>query len=558
MVSPVNIRIHRPRKQQQETRQPPVNGTMNDLVGSSNPCVSAVVHCPLETPILTSIYDPNQSYSEFAKSLIESIYEQSNLLTLLKSIHPSKLTAYQFLFGASHALIVKPTWAQDADVTDGCLDINVAFYPRNQDELLPLSTPGVSVLRTLPSKYMDAQGTSESPVLELDMIFYRTRKFNNPILPYMRKDELTKLILLHEQHDGRLSVHSGVKDWDQEDDDCTLPTTWICEFDSTEEEDALVAGDRGVNRIVKNLAEAALKNDDSNALVLTKGVMVKETAIMSQENKQATSITEKKKTTVKSTGSRRQSAAKKAVEEDKAMADAEQNVSNKSKANPQSTRASVLDMAADLAKKNPKPNIDSEAMAAALAAKAQEASKKTAATTKKKKAVTMATKTSVVSTKSKSGDGVAKSSAEKFDDEDATAKTADEENDKQRKRSRSDSLAESSQRTSLLDAAKLLAMANPKPRADAETVAKIMTSRKEGEPEEADGTTNSPAIATVIANSGGSETNEDGGEVDASSKKVKKSAKREEKKGRPVKERSATSAAAKETTSPSLPAIPTS
>eukprot|EP00956_Cyclotella_meneghiniana_P004113 scaffold5008_cov55-Cyclotella_meneghiniana.AAC.3 len=225
-------------------RQRQVNGTMTDLVGSSNPCVSAVVHCPLETPILTSICDPNQSYSEFAKSLIESIYEQSQLLELLKSIHPSKLTAYQLLFGASHALIVKPTWAQDDDVTDGCLDINVAFHPRNQDEFLPLSTPGVSVLRTLPSKYMDAQGTSssESPVLELDMIFYRIRKFNNPILPYPRKDELTKLILLHEQPGGR----SEVKDWDQEDDDCTLPMTGIC--DSTEEEDALVAGDRGRQR----------------------------------------------------------------------------------------------------------------------------------------------------------------------------------------------------------------------------------------------------------------------------------------------------------------------
>ena len=133
MVSPVNIRIHRPRKQQQETRQPPVNGTMNDLVGSSNPCVSAVVHCPLETPILTSIYDPNQSYSEFAQFIIESIYQQSKLLELLKSIHPRKLTAYQLLFGASHGLIVKPTWAQHDDVTDGCLDINVTLHPCNQD-----------------------------------------------------------------------------------------------------------------------------------------------------------------------------------------------------------------------------------------------------------------------------------------------------------------------------------------------------------------------------------------------------------------------------------------
>ena len=560
MVSPVNIHIHSSSKQQQQARQPPVNHTMNDLVRSSIPCVRTVVHCPLETPILTSIYDPKQSYSEFAKSVVESIHEQSKLLTLLKAIHPSKLTAYQLLFGASHGLIVKPTWAHDDDVTDGCLDINVTLHPRNHDELLPLSTPGLSVLRTLPSKYLDAQGTG--PVLELDMVFFSILKCDNPIAPFIRKDELTKVILIQEQPDGRLCVHSEVKDWDQEDDDCTLPTTWICELAGMEEEDALVAGDRGGDRVHKNLAEAALKSDDSNALVVTKDITIEETAKSAPGNTQATSITDKKKTAAKTTENRKQSAAKNAVEEDVAMAGSDQkypmamSASNKSKVNPQSTRASVLDMAADLAKKNPKTHVDGKAMAAALSAKAQEASKKTAAATKKKKAVSTAMKTNEVSTKTttQSADGVTKTLAEKDDTDGNTAKTAEEENGKQRKRSRSDSLAESSQRTSLLDAAKLLAMANPKPRADAEAIAKIMTNRKGEEAKEAFRTENSTTIATVVANSGDSETKGDGGEGDASSKKAKKSEKKGKKKGRSIKESKAAAAAAKETTVPSSPA----
>eukprot|EP00956_Cyclotella_meneghiniana_P001910 scaffold2066_cov68-Cyclotella_meneghiniana.AAC.17 len=284
------------------------------------PSVSTVVHYPLERPLVTSIYDPNQSYSKFAQFIIESIYQQSKLLELLKSIHPRKLTAYQLLFGASHGLIVKPTWAQHDDVTDGCLDINVTLHPCNQDELFPLSTPGLSILRTLPRKYTDdVQGPRS--VLELDMVFFRIRKFSNHVTPFTRNDELTKVILIEEHPRGRFYAHSEIKDWDQEDKDCVLPSTWISDFNSTEAEDAMITGDWGVNRILRNLAGSALKKQYSNALVVTKHLMLKETSLMPQRISQVESTTKKKKTAAKTTSSRRLTSSQEAVEQDVATVD---------------------------------------------------------------------------------------------------------------------------------------------------------------------------------------------------------------------------------------------
>ena len=200
--------------------------------------ISAVIHYPANQRVITSICDLEATYSTFAEQLVLDLHNRCKLLPLLRAIHPDKLTAYKLLFGGGRSIIVKPAW--NDPIVDGCLDVNVFLRYREGGESF-MDTPDISILKTIPARYIRRE--SHRQTLKMDMLFYRIAKCNNPIIsPYLRADDKTKLITLKGDTDGRGCASAAMKDWDADDEDCTLPSVWVCEFETTDEEKAIRKG----------------------------------------------------------------------------------------------------------------------------------------------------------------------------------------------------------------------------------------------------------------------------------------------------------------------------
>ena len=198
--------------------------------------IPAIIYYPANQLIITSIYDPATTYSAFAQQLVLDLHKRCKLFPLLLAIHPVKLTAYKLLFGGDRAIIVKPTW-NDPNVLVGCVDVNVFLRYREGGESF-IDTPDISILRTLPVRYTRKEDDGQS--VEMDMLFYRIGKCSNAtITPYLRTDDMTKLITLKDDAEGRGCDSAAVKDWNVDNEDSTLLSVWVFEFERTDEEKAI-------------------------------------------------------------------------------------------------------------------------------------------------------------------------------------------------------------------------------------------------------------------------------------------------------------------------------
>ncbi|KAL3785664.1 LOW QUALITY PROTEIN: hypothetical protein HJC23_001935 [Cyclotella cryptica] len=174
---------------------------MGNSVSAPPPVKIIIHHCTLDEPIVTTISDPNETYSSLTQRIVEAdFYRHCKLLPLLQSIHPTKLSAYQLLFGGNRALIVKPSWSAQED--EACLDVNVSLAIREANNTYGTPpSPTSRILNTLPNKYApDREG--RRPTLELEMVCTKIRKFGS-VGPYFRVDDtLTKLIKCEPHPEG--------------------------------------------------------------------------------------------------------------------------------------------------------------------------------------------------------------------------------------------------------------------------------------------------------------------------------------------------------------------
>lgn len=135
------------------------------------------------------------------------------------------------------SIVIKPTW-NDPNVVDGCVDVNVFLRFREGGESY-IDTPTISILRSLPARYTRR---GDGQVVEMELVFYRIAKVNrkHPLTPYVRTDSKTKLIKLEEDVDGNDNDNASatIKAWNADDEDCALPSVWICEFEMNDEEKA--------------------------------------------------------------------------------------------------------------------------------------------------------------------------------------------------------------------------------------------------------------------------------------------------------------------------------
>ena len=134
-------------------------------------------------------------------------------------------------------------WDSD-NVVDGCVDVNVYLRYRNGGESF-MDTPNISILKTLPTRYhirreSDEDRQEEDVVVDMELVFYRIAKDHDPISPFARTDSKTTFIMLEEgfTFEGNMDniLTSVVKGWNVDDEDCTLPSYWVCEFQMTEGE----------------------------------------------------------------------------------------------------------------------------------------------------------------------------------------------------------------------------------------------------------------------------------------------------------------------------------
>ncbi|KAL3775704.1 hypothetical protein ACHAWO_011904 [Cyclotella atomus] len=493
--------------------------TQNVQSSPSPPPIKAIIHTPLPQPLITSIYDPSQTYSRLAQKLVETIYEQSNLLTLLTSIHPQKLTAYQLLFGEKRSIIIKPSWKKKKEVVKGCLDINVLVRVRNED----LFTPDVSILHSL----------HNNGEIEVDLVFYRIRK-NDVLGPYVREDAFTKLMLVFEDENGRGYARSEVRDWDVENDhSCDLSEEWICSFEPREDEMDLA---RLVPSVGGGGGKARAKNSGATKQIAARGT------------KAGTQVKAIKP------GGKKQTAAAKAIEEDAAMADAEETAEKVGESSkPSEPVFDPKEAAKALAAANPKPKINAKAMADALAASAaaKQAKGKGKSTAVAKNGDDEENTSENEAPADKQAKGKGKSTTSAAKNNNAGENTAeDEAPTKQRKRSKSISesqdtvfeppakineeaspkedkrgrpRSDSHASLALMEEAKALAKANPKPPADPETVAKILAS-----PSKNAAVKKSPSKAKTDKSK--DEENNDEEAADTSAKKTDASSKKKKSK----------------------------
>ena len=335
-----------------------------------------------------------------------------------------------------------------------------------------MDTPDISMLRTLPARY---RVRNDGEPVEMEFAFYRTAKVNHSLPLYTRVDDKTKLITLEENTEGERIVISAIKDWSADDEDCTLPRDWVCEFEMTDKEMAI----KTVYLQERNMSVS--NNDSAEVLPIdshqgkAKGAAKAKKIASKQANAkvqgQETAVGEKMAITKPKNG-KKKTASTKALEEDAAMAEAEDT-------NPKTTKTikptdgksgaslSIMEAASQLAL--------AENMKKTKTKKHDEENTNKMVTDSRSKNAPKNGKTPAKQTGTGKDDAT-KDLAKDLNDENAEEVTTQQ----RRQRTRSMSIGDSQERLTVLERAKALAESKPTD-VHTGTMAKIIADREKKE-----------------------------------------------------------------------------